>query len=256
MGSTTKRDSWDSDPLWGDARERVRGEVQAAFKPKPQTCPQCGRTEETAARNCPHCGASYVFTQQRGLSRRARLALGASITLLVVGITGALIIFVPKIGDSKRENAARDRAAEAAFVKGETARLTRDQAPRRARSNAAAPSAVLADLERSITGDAKARRAAGTLRVPVKSVQCTRVATGPLATGPRGGYDCLAVTSYVRSNGDNQAGTLGYPFWAVVDFKNRTYTWCKVNRKPGERGVQSKEPIVPVAPACQIKPND
>jgi hypothetical protein len=256
VSSSTKRDSWDSDPVWGDARERVRGEVQAAFKPKPQTCPSCGRTEETAARNCPHCGASYVFTRQRGPSKRARVAIGASIALLVAGITVALIIFVPKIGESKRENAARDRAAEAAFVKSETARLTREQAPHRARSSAAAPSAVVADLQRSIATDVKARRAAGTLTVPIKTVQCTRIALGPLATGPRGGYDCLAVTSYVSSNGDNKAGALGYPFWAVVDFKKRTYTWCKVNPKPGERGVQSKEPIVPVVPACQIKPND
>jgi len=256
VSPTTKRDPWDSDPLWGDARDRVRGEVQAAFKPKAQTCPSCGRTEETAARNCPHCGSSYVFTRQRGLSKRVRVALGASLAVLVAGIAVALIVFVPKIGDTKRENAARDRAAEAAFIKRETARLKQDQAPHRARSEAAAPSAVVADLQRSIFADAKARLEAGSFKVPVKTVQCTRITLGPLATGPRGGYDCLAVTSYVSSNGNNQAGALGYPFWAVVDFKRRTYTWCKVNPKPGERGVQSKEPIVPLVPACQIKPND
>jgi hypothetical protein len=255
VSPTTKRDPWDSDPVWGEARERVRTEVQAAFAPKPRTCPQCGRTEETAARNCRHCGASYVFTAHRGLPRRAKLLIGATLAVLIAGIAVALVIFVPKIGDTKRNNAARDKAAEAAFVKRETARLKADQAPHRAVTAASTPATIVAELERSITADAHDRFKSGDFRVPVKRTECKRVTEGPLATSARrGGYDCLAVTSHVSSNGNEQAGTLGYPFWATVDFRRHSYTWCKVNPKPGERGVQSKEPIVPLVPACQIKP--
>src|ERR671930_1938804 len=73
---------WDSSPEWAAARERTRAEVQAAFAPKTQKCPSCGREESTAARNCPHCGASYVVVQPK-LSRKGKLTIaGATVAVL------------------------------------------------------------------------------------------------------------------------------------------------------------------------------
>jgi hypothetical protein len=68
----------------------------------------------------------------------------------------------------------------------------------------------------------------------------------------RGGYSCLAVTSHI-AKGKEVGGTIGYPFWAIADFRSRTFAWCKVNPKGGERAVQSLEPVVQLPAGCDLK---
>src|SRR5919201_188201 len=119
-------DEWDSSSVWAEARARTRAEVQAAFAPKPQTCPSCGREEATAARNCPHCGASYVVVQPK-LSRKAKLTI-AGATVAVLAAAGiAWLLASPSINRSKRSAAERAAAQQAAFIRSETKRLTAEQ---------------------------------------------------------------------------------------------------------------------------------
>src|SRR5919198_4657847 len=92
---------WDSSPEWASARERARAEVQAAFAPKPQTCPSCGRVAATAARNCPHCGASYVLVQPK-LSRRAKLWIAAGAVLVLAAGGIGYLIASPSINHLKK----------------------------------------------------------------------------------------------------------------------------------------------------------
>src|SRR2546430_17505981 len=87
---------WDASPEWAAARERTRAEVQAAFAPKRQTCPSCGREEATAARDCPHCGASYVVVQPK-LSKRAKLWTAAGFVILLAAAGGAWDVAFPSI---------------------------------------------------------------------------------------------------------------------------------------------------------------
>src|ERR671935_1329562 len=116
-------DEWDSSPVWAEARARMRAEVQAAFAPKPQTCPSCRRQEATAARHCPHCGASYVVVQPK-LSKRAKLTIAGATVVVLAALGIAWVIASPSINNSKRHTAERNAAEQAAFIRSETKRLT------------------------------------------------------------------------------------------------------------------------------------
>jgi hypothetical protein len=246
-------DEWDSSPAWAAARERTRAEVQAAFAPKEQTCPSCGRAEATASRKCPHCGAPYVFTQPK-LSKRAKLTIAGVIVGILAAAGIAWAIASPSIDKSKQATARRAAAQDAEFIRSETARLKADQ--RLHLGKAAAPgesrSLVVANLSSAIAADARTRVKAGTIKGPIRRVQCQPVDHGPLVpSADRGGYQCLAVTADIVK-GSEQGGQIGYPFWGVIDFQRGTFAWCKVNPKPGEMATQSREPIVDPPAGCSL----
>src|SRR4051795_3494526 len=236
---------WDSSPEWASARDRTRAEVQAAFAPRPQTCPSCGRVEATAARDCPHCGASYVVVQPK-LSKRAKLWIaGGVVVLLIAGGIGWLIAS-PSINHLKKTAAQREAERQAAFVKRETARLTAEQRLHRGRGASTAESrpALEGDLKTAITADARARVAAHTLRGPIQRTECETVTHGPFVpNGVRGGYECIAVSSQI-AKGVEVGGQIGYPFWAIVDYRKGTFAWCKITPPGGERAIQSLEPVI------------
>jgi len=245
---------WDDSPEWAAARERTRAEVQAAFAPKRQTCPSCGREEATSARNCPHCGASYVLVQPK-LSKRAKLWIAAGIALVLIAGGAAYLMASPSINHLKKSAAEKKAEEQAAFVKRETARLKADQRLHRGREASAGETrpALEGDLQTAITADARARVAAGTLKGPVQTTECTPVTHGPLVpTSARGGYECIAVTSQIKK-GVQVGGQIGYPFWAVVDYKAGTFAWCKINPRGGERAIQSLEPVINPPAACDLK---
>jgi hypothetical protein len=246
-------DEWDSSPVWAEARARTRAEVQAAFAPKPQTCPACGRSEATASRDCRHCGSSYVVVQPR-LSRRARLAIAGSAAALLAAAGIAWLIASPSIDNTKRSNSRRDAAQQAEFIRSETARLKAEQRLHRARATTPgeAPGALVSDLERAITADSRARVEAGTFDGPIRATRCDPVGAGPLVpTAARGGYQCLAVNAIIPK-GTEVGGQLGYPFWAVVNYRTGTFAWCKINPKGGEKATQSLEPVVNPPAGCDL----
>ena len=245
---------WDSSPEWASARERTRDEVKAAFAPRPQTCPSCGRVEATAARNCPHCGASYVVVQPR-LSKRARLWIAAGVLVLLAAGGIAWLAASPSINHLKKTAAQKEAERQAAFVKRETARLTAEQRLHRGRGSSPTEprAALVADLRTAITSDARARVAAHTLRGTIIGTDCDPVTHGPYVPNRvRGGYACLAVSSHI-AKGNEVGGKIGYPFWAIVDFQHRSFAWCKINPKGGERAVQSLEPVVALPAGCDLQ---
>jgi hypothetical protein len=246
-------DEWDSSPAWAEARARTKAEVQAAFAPTQQTCPACGRAEATASRHCPHCGGSYVVVQPK-LSKRAKLTIGG-VALAVLAAGGiAWALASPSIDNSKRATARRAAAQQAEFIRTETARLKADQRLHRAR--AATPgeprARLVVNLESAITADALARVKAGTFDGPIHGTTCQPVALGPLVPdAARGGYQCVAVNAEIRK-GVEVGGQIGYPFWAVVNYRRGTFAWCKINPKPGEMATQSREPVVNPPAACDL----
>jgi hypothetical protein len=246
--------AWDSSPEWTAARERTRADVQAAFAPRPQTCPSCGRVEATAARDCPHCGASYVVVQPK-LSRRVKLWIAAGVAVLAaIGVVVWLLVS-PSINHLKKTAAERDAAQQAAFVRRETKRLTAEQRLHRGRAadRQASPAALVTGLTTAIDADARSRVQRGLLRYPVLHVDCTPVGLGPLvANAVRGGYECVAVTASIKP-GAQIGGKIGYPFWAIVDYRRRTFAWCKINPRPGEHAISSKEPIVNPPAGCDLR---
>lgn len=190
-----------------------------------------------------------------------RLGIGAAIAAVLLGALAAWL--VPRIEGAKRREAASEKRQLAALTARERAVLARDQrlhtghAAARPADPAAAQRVVLADLERAITADARARIAAGTLAGRVLSTTCqpftrsnTPVAPSPTATAAP--YECTAVSRDIPPSQHAPAGILGYPFWARVDFRRGTFLWCKVNLRPGERGIGGEAAVVALPAPCNL----
>ena len=191
---------------------------------------------------------------QPKLSRRAKLTIaGAALAVLAAaGIAWALAS--PSIDRAKQAASRRSAAEEAAYVRREIVRLKRDQ--RLHHGAAARPgesrAALESDLQNAITADARARVKAGSFHGPIRRTTCEAVTLGPLQPNAvRGGYQCVAVTADIRS-GSDVAGQLGYPFWAIAQYRRGTFAWCKVNPKPGEMATQTHEPVVDPPAGCDL----
>jgi hypothetical protein len=194
-----------------------------------------------------------VFVQPK-MSRRAKLAIAGGVLALAVAGSVAWLLVSPSINNAKQAATARDAAQKASFIRSETRRLKSDQRLHRGRglSSDESPSALVNDLQSAITGDALARVKAGTLTGPIRGTKCEPVKLGPLVpNSSRGGYQCVAINEHIMK-GSELGGLLGYPFWAVVDFRHRAFVWCKVNPKPGEMAVRTLEPVVNPPAGCDL----
>jgi type II secretory pathway pseudopilin PulG len=190
-----------------------------------------------------------------------RIGIVAAIVAVVLGALAAWL--VPRIDRAKRREAAAEQRQLAALSAGERRRLVRDQRLHAGRASAlpadpaAAQRTVLADLERAITADARARTAAGTLAGHILTTTCAPFSRGPVHVAPpptaaAAGYECTAVTGEIPRSTRNPAGAIGYPFWARVDFRRGTFQWCEVNLPPGERGIGGAAAAVALPPACNL----
>jgi hypothetical protein len=250
-------DPWESART--SAREDVRGVL--ARREVQTTCAHCGWSGTTAAARCPDCGRLWSARRRKGLSpasRRRAIAAGL-VALVAAAITAAIAI--PRIDDSKRSTAARERAATARLRAQRVAELRVQQRPRHARAAPAGPrdraarTATVDTLERDITRDARAQVRAHTLRGPVLRTTCEAYPVNvglprvPLAQ-PVGRYQCYAVTSEVRRANGSDVGFIGQPFWARATFATGALVWCRTNPRPGERGLQVLSPEVAISPEC------
>lgn len=237
-----------------DPRSTTRDDVRAALTRSEaplRSCPSCGREARTRDERCPHCGASY-FAKPRRLRPRTRTAL---IVAGVLAVAAALALTIVLVTDAKRERDARAATEQRSRVAAERARLRRVQAPHRGAARALRPAAgairaerllaraALVDaVEERITGDARARAAAGELDGPISGTEC-----GPLLRAPDavrddrvlsraiGRYDCVAIESDVARDGTS-VGRLGHPFVAALDFDRFTFVWCRNTPPQGEGG--------------------
>jgi hypothetical protein len=175
---------------------------------------------------------------------RRKIALAALVALAVAG--GAVALVAPAIERGKEERAAAERRRDAAFEAAKRRRLTeegrphsgRGERPARNLSRAAelrARRALVTDLERAITSDARARVRAGRLDGPVLATECEinppsqrRIERNLNARGSD--YECLAVTSR-----DPEGRFLvGHTFDATLDYRRFRFRWAKACRPPGE----------------------
>lgn len=190
-----------------------------------------------------------------------RIGIGAAIAAIVLGALAAWLI--PRIDRAKRREAAAEQRQLAALSARERRVLARDQRLHTGRTSslpadpARAQRTVVAALERAITADARGRTAAGTLTGSVLTTTCapfTRAAVRvtPPPTATAAGYECTAVTREIPRSARNVAGAIGYPFWARVDFPRGTFQWCKVNLRPGERGIGGEAAVVALPAGCNL----
>jgi hypothetical protein len=189
------------------------------------------------------------------------LAIGAAVVALITGV--GLAIMIPRINDSKTASAERTRAEQARVLAANRARVTRNQRPRTGAAAALAPGAnstpeereaarasLLDRVEADIFADAKARAARGELRPVIGPTTCER-AVGSPTSGPVGVFDCFVVTTRIEATDRNLPGALGYPFRAVLDYSDFSYTWCKAEQVPGEKLITTPDEVTLLPPACR-----
>jgi hypothetical protein len=190
-----------------------------------------------------------------------KLAIGAAVGVLIVG--AALALLVPRIQTSKAERAAENRAAAARAEAANRARITRAQRPRHGDAAALLPAAgatltereaareaLLDRLEADMFADARERAAKGEMRPVTGPTTCER-APGSPASGAIRVFDCFIVTTRIEATERNLPGALGYPFRAVVDYSDFSYTWCKAEQVPGEMLVLLPDKVVLLPPECR-----
>jgi hypothetical protein len=182
--------------------------------------------------------------------RAAALVAALCVGAIVVGVT----VIAPAIDRAKQRSAAQQARSDALFQRRERARLARDQRPVFARAARAARlhragrvgqarDALLADAQRHIARDARARVAAGTLEGPVRSVRC-RHRPGDSAAGARVRLACLAITSQTAG------ATVGQPFTVAGSLHDGRYAWCHENPRPAE-GASGTGISVPLPASCR-----
>ncbi len=190
-----------------------------------------------------------------------KLAIGAGVAALVIG--AALAVMIPRINEGKANRAAADAAAQAKAQKANRERIIRLQQPRTGSLAALKPAEdapiierldarkqLVAGVESAITADAQARAAKGEMSKVQGPTTCERSPGGP-AAGNVGVFDCYTVVRKVPKVETNLAGSIGYPFRAVVDFKAFKYTFCRTEQIPGEQLVPDPRKVVQLPAACQ-----
>jgi hypothetical protein len=193
--------------------------------------------------------------------RRLPPAGKVGVALLPVVAIGLALALAPGIDRGKEERASADaeRLEEARAERVE--RLRREQQPRfaggePAAANLAARRRLVAQTAAAVRGEARARVEAGTLDGPIRRVQCepyprTEDGRGAHQDPSRsvGRYACLAVTAEFGATAAHEAGAIGHPYRARIDFETGRYAFCKVAGRPGEGSI-GQAPVVPVPPAC------
>jgi len=181
-----------------------------------------------------------------------KVALGA--TLLGLAAVFAAVVVAPVINTAKDERSASEQRAEDLARTVRRARQRIEQRPRTGRLERSGGSRLEArvGVERAIGQDARER-----FSPRARQATC-EVTAGANATGPRVSFDCLSSVREIVGAGEQEGarGQLGIPYRAVLDFKRRTYAYCKLNPIPGERVVPDPRDIVELPRPCSPRPGN
>jgi hypothetical protein len=148
-------------------------------------------------------------------------------TIVAVAALAALVIAIHRAGPEGTSEAG----AEAEVNRLADITIAEDQAPRSA--SLLSGSAPVSALEQAIERDVRKRIATDNLAGPLQRVFCK--AAGATEHG-RTPYHCTVRSSDVA-----------YPFLAIVDSRQRTLIWCKVDQAPAPGAGQE----VPVSASCK-----
>jgi len=192
-----------------------------------------------------------------------KLAIWTGVGALVLGI--ALAIMIPRINEGKSERAASAAAEQARLRALNRERVIKLQQPRTGEfaslkpaknagpaAEVAARAQLVAGVETAITADAQKRAAAGEISKVQGPTTCSPTAGGP-TSGPLGVFDCYTVVRKVPKVKTNVAGSIGYPFRAVVNYSTFTYTFCRTEQFPGEQLIPDPRTVVQLPAACRAK---
>ena len=181
-----------------------------------------------------------------------KVTLGAA--LLASAAVLAAVLVAPAIDAAKDERSASEQRAADLARSARRVRQRIEQRPRTGRLDGSRGSRLEArvGVEHAIGQDARER-----FSPRARQATC-EVTAGADATGPRVSYDCLSSIREIVGAGDQEGarGRLGIPYRAVLDFKRRTYAFCKLNPIPGERVVPDPRDIVEIPGPCRPRPGN
>jgi hypothetical protein len=179
----------------------------------------------------------------------ARVAAGGLLLFVIV----AVAVLAPSISSSRHQRAVAEQRAEAAQRAPTLERLQQEQRPHFARSDAGARPKIVSDMSASILTDARGRVAAHRLDGPILRVECEPFPRTVGGTPPEldpsvrsGRYSCVAVTAEIARSQGGEAGAIGHPYRAMVDFRTGRYAFCKISGRPDP----TPDPKVVTPPAC------
>lgn len=188
-----------------------------------KVCANCSVQTQTLGDFCPNCGKAYSRTRRRP-SRRAILITGIVAAVVILGGGGTAIALTvahdnevaaqAAAAEAKADKAAADAATAAA--KKEADQKAADDAQRAVRKSA------VTEVQASITTDAQARVAEGTLEGPIIETSCT-----PLGGGSTDDLTAITTTfTCIAINTENADGTAsGYRFSATMNWDDGSYSW-------------------------------
>jgi hypothetical protein len=190
-----------------------------------------------------------------------KLALWTGVGAVVVGI--ALATAIPRINDGIAKRNAQAAADEARVHKANRERVIKLQQPRTGEFASLKPAAgasafevdaarkqLVASVETAITADAVKRGATGEISKVQGPTTCTHAAGTP-TTGPIGVFDCYTVVRHIPKVKTNVAGSIGYPFRAVLNYTTFTYAFCRTEQFPGEQLIPDPRTVVRLPAACR-----
>jgi hypothetical protein len=190
-----------------------------------------------------------------------KVALLTGVGALVVGV--ALAVMIPRINDGKAERARADAAKEARLRAANRERVIKLQQPRtggfaalKPEKNASpaevagARAQLVTSVQAAITADAQKRAATGEISKVQGPTTCAQAAGTP-ETGPIGIFDCYTVVRKVPKVQNNVAGSIGYPFRAVLNYQSFTYAFCRTEQFPGEQLIPDPRTVIQLPAACR-----
>ena len=196
--------------------------------------------------------------------RRVGRGRAVAAVLALAAVVGLVVVLTAPLRRQAASEARREAARQAAIEAAETRRLRVDARPHRGTGPPRRQGddvlehrrVLVARTELLITRDAQARHSAGTLPAAVAGTQCepypgitARRQAEADPTVPVGRYECYAYRRLIELpelEGKRRQGILGFPFWAVIDYKRGRIVWCKVTPRSGEGGVSLAWVPVPV----------
>jgi hypothetical protein len=158
------------------------------------------------------------------------LKLGVGVVLVLV-VAGAVVAATASRRDAQRaDDAAAARAA--AVHRQEVAKARVEQTPRLGRASGSR-AAMTAGMSDAILADARTRARAGELKGPIVRVACARFpkTVGPPPPERVRRFSCVAVTAEIARSEGGEAGAIGHPYRARLDFSTGRYAFCKISAR-------------------------
>jgi hypothetical protein len=190
-----------------------------------------------------------------------KLAIWTGVAVVLLG--AALAVMIPRINEGKDNRAAAAAAEQARAQKVNRERIIRLQQPRTGSAADLQPAAgaplterlaardrLVARVETAITADAEARGAKGEMSRVQGPTTC-ELAAGAATSGEVGVFDCYTVVRKVPKVETNLAGSIGYPFRAVMHYDTFTYAFCRTEQFPGEQLIPDPRTVVRLPAACR-----